>query len=142
MFFCNPFKESTKIANGPVTPSTPQKPDSEPLRAIENISTTITPTSTSTTSAISTSNSTNTTTNVVTGTEDDSTTVALATNNQSPSAGIKIDPPKAMIKPNNVLTHVIDKFVIQESNVPFPVTRQRYAEESEDTAGESLTQNP
>ncbi|KAH8380713.1 hypothetical protein KR200_001649, partial [Drosophila serrata] len=35
--------------------------------------------------------------------------------------------PKAMIKPN-VLTHVIDGFIIQEANEPFPVTRQRYAD--------------
>lgn len=33
--------------------------------------------------------------------------------------------PKAMVKPQ-VLTHVIEGFVIQESNEPFPVTRQRY----------------
>jgi len=32
-----------------------------------------------------------------------------------------------MIKPN-VLTHVIDGFIIQEANEPFPVTRQRYAD--------------
>jgi polyhomeotic-like protein 1 len=35
--------------------------------------------------------------------------------------------PKAMVKPN-VLTHVIDDFVIQEASEPFPVTRQRYPE--------------
>ncbi|CAD7077571.1 unnamed protein product [Hermetia illucens] len=43
------------------------------------------------------------------------------------------DLPKAMIKPN-VLTHVIEGFVIQESNEPFAVTRQRYAEK--DSLGE------
>uniref|UniRef100_A0A1A9X1G6 SAM domain-containing protein n=1 Tax=Glossina brevipalpis TaxID=37001 RepID=A0A1A9X1G6_9MUSC len=37
------------------------------------------------------------------------------------------DLPKAMIKPN-VLTHVIDGFIIQEANEPFPVTRQRYTD--------------
>lgn len=31
-------------------------------------------------------------------------------------------PPKAMVKPQ-VLTHVIEDFVIQESSEPFPVTR-------------------
>lgn len=35
--------------------------------------------------------------------------------------------PKAMIKPN-VLTHVIDGYVIQEAPDPFPVQRQRYPE--------------
>lgn len=31
-------------------------------------------------------------------------------------------PPKAMVKPQ-VLTHVIEDFVIQESSEPFPITR-------------------
>lgn len=35
--------------------------------------------------------------------------------------------PKAMVKPN-VLTHVIEGFVIQESQEPFPVNRQRYSD--------------
>lgn len=39
--------------------------------------------------------------------------------------------PKAMIKPN-VLTHVIEGFVIQEANEPFAVTRQRYPDELTD----------
>lgn len=39
--------------------------------------------------------------------------------------------PKAMIKPN-ILTHVIGDFVIQESKDPFPVTRQRYADDTSD----------
>lgn len=38
--------------------------------------------------------------------------------------------PKAMVKPSivnqqNILTHVIEGFVIQEGNEPFPVTRLR-----------------
>lgn len=40
---------------------------------------------------------------------------------------VEKDLPKAMIKPN-VLTHVIDGFIIQEANEPFPVTRQRYTD--------------
>lgn len=39
--------------------------------------------------------------------------------------------PKAMVKPN-ILTHVIEGYVIQEANEPFPVTRQRYSEIDED----------
>lgn len=39
--------------------------------------------------------------------------------------------PKAMIKPN-VLTHVIEGMVIQEASVPFPVTRKRYSDDSEE----------
>lgn len=39
--------------------------------------------------------------------------------------------PKAMIKPN-VLTHVIEGFVIQEANEPFAVTRHRYSDENGD----------
>lgn len=44
---------------------------------------------------------------------------------------LKNELPKAMVKPN-VLTHVIEGYVIQESNEPFPVTRQRYAEKEND----------
>jgi polyhomeotic-like protein 1 len=44
---------------------------------------------------------------------------------------LKNEVPKAMVKPN-VLTHVIEGFVIQESNEPFPVTRQRYSEKEND----------
>lgn len=44
---------------------------------------------------------------------------------------LKNELPKATVKPN-VLTHVIEGFVIQESNDPFPVTRQRYSEKEND----------
>ncbi len=44
---------------------------------------------------------------------------------------LKNELPKALVKPN-VLTHVIEGFVIQESNEPFPVTRQRYSEKEND----------
>lgn len=44
---------------------------------------------------------------------------------------LKNELPKAMVKPN-VLTHVIEGYVIQESNEPFPVTRQRYSEKEND----------
>lgn len=40
------------------------------------------------------------------------------------------DLPKAMIKPN-VLTHVIEGFIIQEANEPFAVTRQRYSDKDQ-----------
>lgn len=43
--------------------------------------------------------------------------------------------PKAMVKPQ-VLTHVIEGFVIQEANEPFPVTRQRYPVPTENGADE------
>lgn len=45
-----------------------------------------------------------------------------------------------MIKPN-VLTHVIEGFVIQEANEPFPVTRQRYTDDADEAPGESLRNN-
>ncbi|KAL5276619.1 PHC2 family protein [Megaselia abdita] len=48
------------------------------------------------------------------------TTVSSTTNS-------KPELPKAMIKPN-VLTHVIEGFVIQEADEPFAVTRTRYAD--------------
>lgn len=124
------------------TVSAPQKGENEPLRAIENISTTIT--------ASSTVGSTiTTTTTTATGNNDDDSSAAAVTasnnNNQSPSAKsilAKTDkdsvPHVAMIKPTNVLTHVIGNFVIQESNEPFPVTRQRYADDSDDTPRESF----
>lgn len=44
---------------------------------------------------------------------------------------LKNELPKALVKPN-VLTHVIEGYVIQESNEPFPVTRQRYSEKEND----------
>lgn len=55
-------------------------------------------------------------------------------NNSVNSPMLKNELPKAMVKPmdNNVLTHVIEGFVIQESNEPFPVTRQRYSEKEND----------
>ncbi|KAG5673303.1 hypothetical protein PVAND_003363 [Polypedilum vanderplanki] len=54
------------------------------------------------------------------------------TNGTSTSAPLlKNELPKAMVKPN-VLTHVIEGYVIQESNEPFPVTRQRYSEKEND----------
>lgn len=43
--------------------------------------------------------------------------------------------PKAMVKPQ-VLTHVIEGFVIQESNEPFPVTRQRYPVTTDSAIGD------
>lgn len=55
-----------------------------------------------------------------------------STNNASTNAPmLKNELPKAMVKPN-VLTHVIEGYVIQESNEPFPVTRQRYSEKEND----------
>lgn len=44
---------------------------------------------------------------------------------------LKNELPKAMVKPN-VLTHVIEGYVIQESSEPFPVTKQRYSEKEND----------
>nr|XP_044252062.1 polyhomeotic-proximal chromatin protein-like [Drosophila takahashii] len=62
----------------------------------------------------------------VTSTSTTSCTTVTTTTTTSNSVGAK-DLPKAMIKPS-VLTHVIDGFIIQEANEPFPVTRQRYAD--------------
>lgn len=55
-------------------------------------------------------------------------------NNSVSAPMLKNELPKAMVKPmdKNVLTHVIEGFVIQESNEPFPVTRQRYSEKEND----------
>lgn len=52
-------------------------------------------------------------------------------NTSSNTPMLKNELPKAMVKPN-VLTHVIEGYVIQESNEPFPVTRQRYSEKEND----------
>lgn len=74
-------------------------------------------------STVATSTSTTTTPVLLNG-----TTLATPSKNEK---GL----PKAMVKPSvvsNVLTHVIEGFVIQEANEPFPVTRQRYAEIDED----------
>jgi polyhomeotic-like protein 1 len=55
--------------------------------------------------------------------------------NSSPATNgnqsINKDLPKAMVKPN-ILTHVIEGYVIQESSEPFPVNRQRYSEKEND----------
>lgn len=65
-----------------------------------------------------------------------STTSMTSPLNGISSAGVNISSknekglPKAMVKPN-VLTHVIEGFVIQESQEPFPVNRQRYSDRDE-----------
>lgn len=68
----------------------------------------------------------------------DNEATAAVTTEEAPSPGkgkttvssttiSKSELPKAMIKPN-VLNHVIEGFVIQEADEPFPVTRQRYTD--------------
>lgn len=55
--------------------------------------------------------------------------------NACSSPMLKNELPKALVKPNvsnSLLTHVIEGYVIQESNEPFPVTRQRYSEKEND----------
>lgn len=42
--------------------------------------------------------------------------------------------PKAMVKPN-ILTHVIEGYVIKESTEPFPLNRQRYSDDSDEPPG-------
>ncbi|XP_032580964.1 polyhomeotic-proximal chromatin protein [Drosophila sechellia] len=78
------------------------------------------------TTASTTAVSTASTTTTSSGTFTTSCTSTTTTTTSGISNGSK-DLPKAMIKPN-VLTHVIDGFIIQEANEPFPVTRQRYAD--------------
>ncbi|XP_043659519.1 polyhomeotic-proximal chromatin protein [Drosophila teissieri] len=114
------------------TPSASGK--EEPKLATSGSLTSATSTSTTTTitngigvaktTATTTTGSTTTTTS--SGTFTTSCTSTTTTTTSSISNGSK-DLPKAMIKPN-VLTHVIDGFIIQEANEPFPVTRQRYAD--------------
>lgn len=58
--------------------------------------------------------------------------IKKTTNNVTTNSPLlKNELPKAMVKPN-VLTHVIEGYVIQESSEPFPVTRQRYSEKEND----------
>lgn len=58
--------------------------------------------------------------------------IKKTTNNATTNSPLlKNELPKAMVKPN-VLTHVIEGYVIQESSEPFPVTRQRYSEKEND----------
>ncbi|XP_039497753.1 polyhomeotic-proximal chromatin protein-like [Drosophila santomea] len=114
------------------TPSASGK--EEPKLATSGSLTSATSTSTTTTitngigvaktTATTTTGSTTTTTS--SGTFTTSCTSTTTTTTSSISNGSK-DLPKAMIKPN-VLSHVIDGFIIQEANEPFPVTRQRYAD--------------
>ena len=66
--------------------------------------------------------------------DDDSNKAKKTLGSMNNSSSHKIDQrdlPKAMVKPN-VLTHVIEGFVIQEASEPFPVTRQRYSEKEND----------
>lgn len=126
------FVDTTKTG----TSSTLQKSDTEPLRAIENISTTITP-SAATSSTLSTTTTTASAASSA-GDEDDAGATVASTNSILAKSEKELLP-KAMIKPNNVLTHVIGDMVIQESNKPFPVIRQRYADDNNDTPGESST---
>lgn len=80
-------------------------------------------------SKLAAATTTATVTPAATETSTPTTTVTGVTNgNISGNASMKVlekGLPKAMVKPQ-VLTHVIEGFVIQESNEPFPVTRQRY----------------
>lgn len=86
---------------------------------------------TSSTIAAGTLSSTDESLTIVVSTPTTTTTASspsnnLMNNNNKNEKGL----PKAMIKPS-ILTHVIGDFVIQESKDPFPVTRQRYADDSE-----------
>ncbi|KAH8342939.1 hypothetical protein KR059_001920, partial [Drosophila kikkawai] len=116
------------------TPSTPSGKEETKVATSTSSSAATTPTTTKTVSnGIGTGRSTACTTGstTVTTTTTVSTTTTCSSANSTTttticSNGAK-DLPKAMIKPN-VLTHVIDGFIIQEANEPFPVTRQRYAD--------------
>ncbi|XP_039497296.1 polyhomeotic-proximal chromatin protein [Drosophila santomea] len=128
----------TSKQNNAVQPPSSTTPSAsgkeEPKLATSGTLTSATSTSTTTTvtngigvaktTATTTTGSTTTTTS--SGTFTTSCTSTTTTTTSSISNGSK-DLPKAMIKPN-VLTHVIDGFIIQEANEPFPVTRQRYAD--------------
>uniref|UniRef100_A0A1A9VEK5 SAM domain-containing protein n=1 Tax=Glossina austeni TaxID=7395 RepID=A0A1A9VEK5_GLOAU len=96
-----------------------------PIIATSSVAST-TSSSTFVTNNISTTTST-TTTNTI-----NLKSISTSSVPSKPTTGANVikaekDLPKAMIKPN-VLTHVIDGFIIQEANEPFPVTRQRYTD--------------
>ena len=108
---------STETGKTTTTTTSAENKATEAARASES------PVTSKPSAVTSTSSSTSTTTQ--------SATVTGVTNgNISGNASTKLllekgGLPKAMVKPQ-VLTHVIEGFVIQESNEPFPVTRQRY----------------
>ncbi|KAH8360740.1 hypothetical protein KR084_001610, partial [Drosophila pseudotakahashii] len=116
---------SEALPNGEATDraSTPSKvattPTSKQSNAVQPTSSCTTPTSASGKEEPKVATS-------VASTSTTSCTTVTTTTTTSNSVGAK-DLPKAMIKPS-VLTHVIDGFIIQEANEPFPVTRQRYAD--------------
>lgn len=115
------------------TTSTAANSSSTPT-TLPTTTTSAVPTSFTTTSTPAAANGTMTTASVVatpsptptaatTNTTTSSNSLPPATKAATDKGGL----PKAMIKPN-VLTHVIDGYVIQEAPDPFPVQRQRYPE--------------
>lgn len=73
-----------------------------------------------------------------TGTNSENVLVLTENSSNSTSLNIRSEKglPKAMVKPSivnqqNILTHVIEGFVIQEGNEPFPVTRLRCSNDFE-----------
>lgn len=112
-------EKSTKSALATVVTTTSAASTTIPTTAIAVVSS-IAVSVTTTTSIASSITSTTATTNSTTP------TISSLQNLNGHSKNEK-GLPKAMVKPN-VLTHVIEGFVMQEANEPFPVTRQRYPE--------------
>ncbi|KAH8373874.1 hypothetical protein KR200_011331 [Drosophila serrata] len=128
-----PIKAKPTSSSG--TTTTPSGKEETKVASSINSSAATTPTTTKTVSngigtgrstACTTGSTTVTTTTCSTTTTTCSSATSTTTTTTSSSNGAK-DLPKAMIKPN-VLTHVIDGFIIQKANEPFSVTRQRYAD--------------
>lgn len=110
------FIAATKTTSS--TPATPVKPDQsskdEKMDTTENIAE---DNNNSEVTQQQQATQTQTPTATVNGTPNSS----LDNNNSKNDKGL----PKAMVKPQ-VLTHIIEGFVIHESNEPFAVNRQRY----------------
>ncbi|XP_016995652.2 polyhomeotic-proximal chromatin protein isoform X1 [Drosophila takahashii] len=124
--------QPTSSCSTPTSASGKEEP--KVATSVSSTSATSTPTTTTISNGIgiarstagTTGSTTASTTTTTCSTSTTSCTSITTTTTTSNSNGAK-DLPKAMIKPN-VLTHVIDGFIIQEANEPFPVTRQRYAD--------------
>ncbi|KAH8266761.1 hypothetical protein KR026_009184 [Drosophila bipectinata] len=126
-----PSKCATPTSN--LTPTSKQrsstpggKEEVKVSTATSGTTTTSTPTTSTVSNGIGLARSTGSSTVTTTSTTT-STSCAITTTTTTSSLNGGKDLPKALIKPNT-LTHVIDGFIIQEANEPFPVTRQRYAD--------------
>lgn len=124
---------TTTVATSKSSPKSPKKVDSPKPAELPKPSTEKTSATASAQKAKATSDDSSTAMNGNSTNNTQAPTIPTTLNLIKNDKGLL---PKAMIKPNvsnkNLLTHVIDGHVIQEATEPFPVTRQRYSNDSDE----------